>query len=178
MTHGEAARGPCIPARPWGTVWCWDTHTPPDQHRPGGGALTETPKSRWQEDFPSLVPGSAQPRTEAISPFYRKEKLRHRETRKTGAVCPSWGDRPLAPGHCTQSALLPPGFPWFPRGPLFEGVSPGGKDSRLCPLLFLNHVFESNLRVVMLAPRKGELYDPLQAELSSPGKLLGGFPCL
>lgn len=37
VTHGEAARGPCIPARPWSTVWCWDTHTPPDQHRPGGG---------------------------------------------------------------------------------------------------------------------------------------------
>ena len=76
---------------------------------PWRGALKETPKSWWEEDFPSLMPGSAQPRTEAISPFYRKEKLRHRENRKTGAACPSWGDRPLAPGHCAQSALLPPG---------------------------------------------------------------------
>lgn len=55
-----------------------------------------------QEDFPSLVPTLAQPRAKVISPFNRKEKLRHRETKKMGVA--------LALGHRPQSALRPPGF--------------------------------------------------------------------
>ena len=63
---------------------------------PDREGLSQTPRSRWGEDVlkPRTWPGmlflefSQQPSPEAISPFYRRENLRHRET-KVGVACPS-----------------------------------------------------------------------------------------